>query len=86
MMAEPAEKPLSYDAGLSRLLAFPAPPPARGTTERKGVKRIAVTLDEGLFDRIAMLAAASRVPMAEALRQLIVNGLNEHVAPRRRRR
>jgi hypothetical protein len=65
---------------LRRLLAGPTGTLARGSQRgtTPNIKRIAVSLDAATFDRIAMLAAASRVTMAEALRQLISAGLDSH--------
>lgn len=75
--------PLSNPA-LHHLLRTPSSHPARGTASSRDVKRIVVTLDVATFDRVAMLAAASRVSFAEATRQLLVRGLNAGQAPRRR--
>lgn len=65
---------------LKRLLAGPTGTLARGSQRGTATdtKRIAISLDATTFDRIAMLAAASRVTMAEALRQLIASGLSDH--------
>lgn len=70
---------------LHRLLTYPAAVPARGSAQRAGVKRIVVSVEQGLFDRVAMLAAASRVPFAEAVRQLLERGLEPDPPGRRRR-
>lgn len=68
---------------LRRLYAPPVAP-ARGSGQRPGVKRAVVSLEAETFDRIAMLAAASRVTFAEAIRQLIEKGLDDHVGAARR--
>ena len=66
---------------LKRLLAGPAATVARGTQRvTDGSKRCVVTLDAPTFDRIAMLAAVSRVSFSEAVRQLLLGGLDAHEA------
>lgn len=49
---------------------------AKGTLARGARhKRIVVAVEPQLFDRVAYLAAASGVPFAEAVRQLLDRGL-----------
>jgi hypothetical protein len=62
---------------LQRLLAGPTGTLARGSQRGTApdTKRCVVSLDAATFDRIAMLAAASRVTFAEAVRQLLAAGL-----------
>lgn len=70
---------------LSHLLSAPPGNQAKGSIQ-SGRKRIVIALDVHLFDRIGMLAAASRVSFGEAARQLIERGLDEPLPNRRRRR
>lgn len=76
---------VSASSALQHLLHAPALKPARGSVRSPDVKRIVVTIDAGTFDRMAMLAAASRVSFAEATRQLLERGLEDSGVPRRRR-
>jgi hypothetical protein len=63
---------------LKRLLAGPKAAMAQGSQRTTRTKRAVVTLDNDTFDRVAMLAAASRVTFAEAIRQLVREGLDAH--------
>jgi hypothetical protein len=68
---------------LQRLLAGPKATMAQGSQRTASSKRAVVTLDNDTFDRVAMLAAASRVTFAEAIRQLVRSGLDAHDGGRR---
>jgi predicted NAD/FAD-dependent oxidoreductase len=59
---------------LQPLLQAPPVRPVRGSPQGSG-RRIVLKLSAGTFDRVAMLAAASGVSFAEAVRQLIARGL-----------
>ena len=76
-------------AALQRLLSRPATHAARGVVEpgrAPGNKRIVVSIEANLFDRVALLASASGVSFAEAVRQLIERGFEQSVASERARR
>jgi len=70
---------------LGHLLSAPPGGQAKGSIQN-GRKRIVIALDTHLFDRVSMLAAASRVSFGEAARQLIERGLDDPLPERRRRR
>lgn len=64
---------------LRRLLAGPGATLVRGSQRHTSSnKRCVISLDPVTFDRIAMLAAASRVTFAEAARQLLAIGLADY--------
>lgn len=69
---------------LRRLLDVPPAASARGTVKpgRPHIKRCVITLPAVTFDRISMLAAASRVSFAEAIRQLVERGFDATAEPR----
>jgi hypothetical protein len=65
---------LAQPDALQVLLTRPLSPRARGTRQGAG-RRIVLKLDDATFERVSLLAAASGVPFAEAVRQLVVRGL-----------
>lgn len=80
---------LSRPLELQNLLSAPPVHPARGSPQGQG-RRIVLKLDAGTFERVSLLAAASGVSFAEAVRQLVQRGLvsnaRSHAAGQRRAR
>lgn len=71
---------MARSSAIRRLLDRPAPAlPAQGVSQGRSMKRIVVACEPALFDRINLLAAASGVPFAEAVRQLLERGIDNSV-------
>lgn len=70
---------MARTSAVRRLLDRPATLPAQGVINGRSHKRIVVACEPALFDRVNMLAGASGVSFAEAVRQLLERGLDNSV-------